>query len=366
MRIVSAFLICILNLAVLSLSGASAEEEPITIGALFSLSGWAQVPGTMELRGAELAVQEINSRGGVAGRRLRLVVEDTGSDLKGTVTAFHKLMSAHQFRMMIGPNFAEFAEIAAPYAERSGITMISPSGYTKELTRYRPHVFTLIEDHGLQILSVTRHIAASHATEVALVRTNGSYFDGIAEAARSQLETTGVRIVEDISMNPKEANYRSVVTKIKARSPDVVIALLQEGGDLAQFFRQAKEQALKSQIYTYDLDFDSELRAQKELAEGAICYRYVARQNSDFSAKFEKLFGTSPLFTSERAYDAIALLADALRRCGVTAADISACVRNAHFYGQGGLVAFDDNNVLKSEGPLTQLYRVVGGSYVKL
>ncbi|WKZ57731.1 MAG: ABC transporter substrate-binding protein [Bdellovibrionota bacterium] len=345
--------------------GLQAEEE-LRIGAIFSLSGWAQIPGTLELHGAELAVSDINEQGGVLGKRLRLVVEDGGSDLKNSVTAFQKLKASFSPPVLIGPNFAEFAEVVAPYAQAAGMVMITPSGYTDNLTMNRNGVFTLNEGFGAQIAAVTRHIIENRYKEVVIVRTHGSYFDGIADAASTQLAAGNVRVREDIAVNPKQEEYRSIVARVKAAQAPVVIALLQEGGDLAQFFRQSKEQKLEAIVYTYDVLFDSEIRDRMELAEGAICYRYTNNASEDFTRRFIDRFKVAPLYTSERAYDAVQLFKKALESCGGNYGQLPECIRNTRFQGQGGPVAFNRHNVLDHGGTATRLFAIRNGRYEAL
>ena len=83
----------ILLAALISVSSHAAEPEkdPVRIGALFPLSGWAAMGGKTEFGAVQLAVEEINRSGGISGRKVELVLEDNRSLFKDTATAFAKL-----------------------------------------------------------------------------------------------------------------------------------------------------------------------------------------------------------------------------------------------------------------------------------
>ena len=117
----------LLSLIALLITGTQslAAEPPIKIGALFALSGWAAIGGRSELNATTMAIDEINAAGGVLGRPIELVVEDNRSDLRATVSAVIKLKNIDSVPVIFGPNWAEFADVAAPVFESSKVIMLT-------------------------------------------------------------------------------------------------------------------------------------------------------------------------------------------------------------------------------------------------
>ena len=85
-----------------SASAQTIEEKPIRIGAIYGLTGFANVWSSQARRGIELARDEINAGGGINGRDLEIIFEDSGTTPQGAVTAFNKLVKADHVDAVVG------------------------------------------------------------------------------------------------------------------------------------------------------------------------------------------------------------------------------------------------------------------------
>ena len=129
-KFVSLFVIALLGLSLL-VSGCEkkveeATGEPIVIGSILRLSLGAS-DGVPAKRGIEFAVEEINAAGGINGRPLEVIYEDSKDDATHSVNAATKLISVDNVPVIIGPMMSGNTLAVAPIAEENGIVLISPN-----------------------------------------------------------------------------------------------------------------------------------------------------------------------------------------------------------------------------------------------
>ena len=193
------------------------KATPIKVGGIFSLSGWAAVGGQAELNATLLAAEGINSSGGIAGRPLEIVYEDNQSDLARTVTAYRKLISADKVAALLGPNWAEFAEVAAPLAEQDRVPMLTASGFSWTLTKNRSYVFTTLQNFDDQVAPLAEFLVKQPHKRIAILHSANTYFDGISEGLKHGIEARGGKVALAVTLNPKESDMRSLILKLQRK-----------------------------------------------------------------------------------------------------------------------------------------------------
>jgi len=342
------------------------DDNDVRIGALFSLSGWASVGGQAEYAAIQLAAEDINNQGGIGGKQVKLVLEDTRSDFPATITAFNKLADVEKLPVVLGPNWAEFSEIVAPLAQAKKIVLLTPSGFSESLTKGRDFVFSLSQSNLLRTRPLAERIADDRNKRVFILRSAAAYTEGVANALRAQLLNSGLSVENYEQVNPGTTDFRSLLTRIKSKKPDAVVAFLLEGGDLPVFIRQFREQQLSARLYTNDFLFDPSIRQQPQLAEGVTFYRYISQAPDDFIKRFTARFKTDPVVSSEKAYDALFLIKRAIEQCGYQAAAIRDCLRQQVSTGLSGEISFGADNLLRFQKPESVIYKVENGNLKRL
>src|SRR5437764_4120970 len=117
----------IVALAVVVLSSARAEEKkPIVIGASMSLSGAYAAGGKYSLEGTQLWVDDVNARGGLLGRPVRLVYYDDKSDANTGVQLYEKLITADKVDLIVGPYSSGVTSAVSTVAEKHHMVMLGP------------------------------------------------------------------------------------------------------------------------------------------------------------------------------------------------------------------------------------------------
>lgn len=334
-------------------------EEPIKVGAIFSLSSWGAHGGTTELNGALIARDEINSAGGIKGRPIELIIEDTQSDFKTTASAFRKLLSVDGVVAVVGPNWAEFTEIAVPIAEAAKVPLISPSGYSEGMLKGKRFAFTLQPPHTLSTKPLADLLKNRGYKAVTVVLAENAYLNGIFEGFRKNTSEPDKVFSTVMRFNPEQADFRSVISKIKASDADAVLVLLLEGGGLSNFFVQAKQLNIGLPLYSANgIPYDQIIMKDWSIAEGVTYFDYIISGGPGFIGKYKARFKEEPGFASGRAYEAVYMIKRAIEGCGIEPVRIRECLSASRFPGHAGEVSFDSEGQIQTTETNTRLLRV--------
>lgn len=348
-------------------SATPSATERFKLGGLFSLTGFGQKAGESHLYGTQLAVDEINAKGGVAGRSIELIVEDFRSDLKTTASAMQKLTSIDKVAAVIGPNWTEFSEVAAGVATKNQILMITPSGYTKTLTKDRPFVFSALENHGAITAPLSSYIARQRPKKLAALVMQNSFHQSIFEAISAQLTSTGVSVWRTFEITPGNQDFRSILTRLKAEDVDAVLILLLEDGTGFSFLKQARELAFKGRIYSGNsILYDEAFKADPGVADEVVLFDYKIQHSPQFEQRFRERFKTEPMADSGRAYDLVFAVKKAAETCGTQSEAIRDCLSKQRLEGVSGLIGFDNDRNLIITRPVSTIYRMQGGAPIPL
>ena len=120
---------------------AAASEEPFVIGALSSLTGVGESYGVPLSQSKLLAVDEINAAGGINGRMLELIVEDSKCTANDAITAYRKLTDVDGVKIILGATCSGGTLGVAPIAEKDGVVILSPSSTSPDITFAGDYIF---------------------------------------------------------------------------------------------------------------------------------------------------------------------------------------------------------------------------------
>lgn len=346
-----------------------AQDRPLKIGAVLSLSSYAAPFGQPEANSARMAIDECNAQGGINGRRLELIVEDNQTSMTETVKAFQKLVSVDKVPAVLGPNWAEFSTVLAPLAQRNQVVLLSASGWTTDLTKDRDYVFTTMASHDDMVRPLGRKIAVDGLSEVVLAINPGAYLESVADALTRELNKHNVKIRERALFTTGTQDYRGFVGRLKQEGqPALVLILIQNGEDSAML-RQLRALQYSGKIYASNNLLQEEVvQRELSLAEGVIAfdYHYIRDPNDEFINRYRERFGSEPNESAPRAYDNARLLVQAMRDCGINSRQIRDCLTRADFKGISGRIRFNSQrNVIDSFG-LSRLVEVKNGRVIEL
>jgi branched-chain amino acid transport system substrate-binding protein len=304
--------------------GLSAQE-PIKIGQFASLTGKEASLGQSSNKGTLMAIDDLNAAGGVLGRPLLLVTEDTQSKPGETATVVKKLISRDKVVALLGEVASSRSLEAAPIAQAAKVPMISPASTNPKVTETGAYIFRTCFIDPFQGPVMAR-FAREHlkAKRVALVVSNSSaYSIGLAKFFRESFVANGGTIVLEQKYSEGDKDFKAQLTAIKAAGVDAVFnpGYYNEG---ALIVRQARDLGLTLPIFGADSwEAEALIQLGGKAMEGAyLCSHYSPEDPSprvqNFVAAYKKRFGSTPDSNASLGYDSVLVLVDAIRRAGTT------------------------------------------------
>ncbi|MEU5880284.1 branched-chain amino acid ABC transporter substrate-binding protein [Spirillospora sp. NPDC047279] len=300
------------------------DKGDILIGMDIPLTGDSAEIGPYMKNGAQLAIDEINARGGVlGGRKLKLRTEDDACDPKLAVAAASKLVSAG-ITMSVGGYCSTATLPTLPVFDKAKIPLITIANSAQIYQQGLKHVFLINGTGDQQAAAGLTWLAKDGARRVAVMHDNTSYSRDIAERAVAELDEPGGPDKATLEVvTPKETDFAAAVTSVLRTRPDYVFwtGYYAEGGLLIRQFRAA---GYKGRFLVGD---GSVATGLVKIAGGANAEGVYATMcptpgtipgASGWIARYRKSFGAEPGPYSTQAYDGIRLAAEALGKAGST------------------------------------------------
>jgi branched-chain amino acid transport system substrate-binding protein len=303
------------------------DKGPIVLGMDIPLSGSSADIGPYMKNGAQMAIDEINAKGGVLGRKLQLRTEDDACDPKTAVAAANKLVAAG-VAMSVGGYCSGATLPTLPVFDRRKIPMIIPAANSSELVAQKlKHVFLINGTGDQQAAAALAWLTKSGAKKVALMDDNTSYSKDIAVRTAADLDKPGAPDKTSVqAVNPGESDYSANVTNVLRGRPDFIYwtGYYQEGGLILRQLRQA---GYKGKFMVADGSVDTKLVqiAGGKPAEGTYATMTQTPDTiqgaGNWIAAYKQKFGAEPGPYSPQAYDAVRVAAEALKKAGSTDGD---------------------------------------------
>ncbi|WP_433539739.1 branched-chain amino acid ABC transporter substrate-binding protein [Streptosporangium sandarakinum] len=299
-------------------------NEPIVLGMLIPQSGSEAAIGPYMSNAAQLAVDEINAKGGVLGRKLQLKTADDACDAQSAAAGANKLVT-EGVDVSVGGYCSGATLPTLPIFGKANIPMIIPAANSQELVDQKlKHVFLINGTGTQQAAAAEKWMTKQGAKSVALMHDNTSYSKDIALRTQALLDAPGsadTALIEAVT--PKESDYSANITNVLAKKPDFVYwtGYFQEGGLIARQLRQA---GYKGSIMVGDGSVSPKLVeiAGPEAAEGVYATMTQTPDTLEgaegWIEAYKKKFGTEPGPYSNQAYDAVRLAAEAVGKAGGT------------------------------------------------
>jgi branched-chain amino acid transport system substrate-binding protein len=232
-----------------SLTGMAFAQSgpPIKLADVAELSGGGATVGTNWKNGIDLAIEEINAKGGVLGRKLEVTHADSQSNPGVARAQVQKALDGEPY-VLLGPGYSGSVKVVAPLAAEAGITEIM-GGEAAELTQ-AGNKFLFRTSFGQQstMPKVAKYIADDlKAKSVAIVWVNNDFGKGGRDVITQEFGKLGIKVVADLSTEAGQADFAADVTKLKAASPDAVFVYLNEE-ESARILKELKRQGVTAPL----------------------------------------------------------------------------------------------------------------------
>lgn len=298
------------------------KTEPILIGFSGQLSGAYADLGIKGRDGVLLAVEQINENGGVAGRSLKLLVQDDKGTPEGARNADEKLINAGVVSI-IGHMTSGQTMAALPVVENAGMVLISPTTSTVKLSGLDDYFFRMAVTCTTEARILARHINKNRGFErlaVIFDKDNAAYTSAYWNAFSQEYTTHGGHIIGDwIFSSSQKPDFSQITGQIMAGTPD---ALLIVAPPLDTALIAQKVRAIDTRLPLFSSGWgqtDTMLQHGGKAVEGieiVIYFNSNSKNQSfqDFSSRYTAQFGREPTFAGGTGYEAMMILAAALEK----------------------------------------------------
>ncbi len=333
--------------------------DTIKLGEYASLTGKEAGFGQTSHQGVVLALEETNAAGGVLGRKLELVYEDNQTKPGESATVVKKLISRDKVVALIGEVSSGRSLEAAPIAQQAKIPMVAPAATNPKVTQTGNYIFRVCFIDPFQGTVMAKFAKEDlKAKRVAILSSvSNAYSLGLAKFFKETFIPGGGEVVMEKNFSEGDKDFRAQLTAVKAANVDAVFV---PGyyTESALIVRQARDLGLTMAFFGGDGWEDEQLlKIGGEALNGCYYSTHFSAENTDpvvaaFTAKYKARWkNETPGAFSALGYDAVYVLADAIKRAGGTEGpklrDALAATKN--FPGVSGTTTIDkDRNASKS------------------
>lgn len=322
----------------------------IVIGAVLPLSGVNASGGEDLRRGMELAVKEVNDKGGVLGEPLRIIYEDSGNASQRAIDAARKLVSVDKVALVIGEYSSGITIPLGQYLVAEGVphlNAVSTSGLVRGIGATS---FSLVGLDNVSTKFAAEDVLARGWKRVSLMAMNNAFGQGIASNFKRQFEEMGGEIATTIIYTSGQTSYKRELQQAETTEPDAYV-FTAYGADGGLIVQEAFELGLQDkpwysiQITMHDADTPA---AYKEGLYG-MDVDYTAAGDDSYSKAYQAAYGeTFASAWSGYAHDTILFAAAALDKAGST--DRAAVLKGIAEIGSAGITGATGEIKLDADG----------------
>jgi branched-chain amino acid transport system substrate-binding protein len=303
---------------------AGAADE-ILIGNASSLTGTAAQYGISTYEGLEVAMEEINAAGGVLGKKIRILKGDDSGDPRQAVNVVQKFISKDNVLLIIGAELTGTTRVTAPISNTAKMVQFTASATGAGLTDNVSYVFrnALPEAYAIPFVVEAAKKKFKLGSVVVIYSYNLDYSVDLTKIYEKALAAAGIKIQDKISYAEGDIDFSAQVSKLKALKPEAVVmtGYYQES---AQMMIEMRKQGINCPILGSNGFNDPKiLDLAGKAMEGSVWASGFFPDNPDprvknFVAKVQEKYKKKPNQFHAQAYDAMRIVAEAIKRAGVT------------------------------------------------
>lgn len=329
---------------------ACSGGKPVTVGFSGQLTGIHSDLGVEGRNGVQLAVEDVNSEGGVGGRKIELIVKDDGNTPEAALEADRQLIEQGA-AAIIGHMTSSQTLVALPQLKKEGMPLISPTASTPLLSGKKDNFFRINTSSDRNAAIMGAYACSELGTERAATVydvSNEAYSLPYANGFMESIRNCGGRAETRIPFTPEEVDWDTVVRELEEKSCDTVMVVA-SAADSALFSQALEERGTALQLigsgwsYTRNL-----LRYGGKAVEGMYFADSFNRESSNeaferFRKRYRERYGREANFAAVQGYESLMFLAKGLEKTnGKSEGLIEALSSIESLEGLNGTLKFDE------------------------
>ena len=234
-------------------------ETPIRIGMVDPLTGVYAAVAQNEVMGARLAVEQVNAKGGILGRPMELLVEDSANDVGTGVQKTRKLIERDQVSFLIGDVNSGIAQAIAQVTNEKKILHIVSGGHTDTITGSdcKWNVYRVCNTTSMEANSISSLLFTKYGKKWHFITPDYAFGHTLQKAAASDLQKLGGTITGNELTPLGTTDFSAYLIKARAAKPDVLLVLPQ-GSDMVNCLKQIAQFGIEKQMHVAGLQQELE------------------------------------------------------------------------------------------------------------
>jgi branched-chain amino acid transport system substrate-binding protein len=353
------FFLAVVFIGLMSVSSEAAE--PMTIGAINPVTGTCAVQGRDMKRGEEVALEEINAAGGINGRPLKIIWEDTASNADQGMKAVRKLVEKDKVPLIIGSYSSGVSLPTGEWTNSKKVIQLSVASTAPELRKIGPYFFNVIGLDEVMGIKLAEFALESDAQTYASLVVDNPFGLGIETWTKKTIIKAGKEWTGALRYKENQDDYKADLERLFANKPEVVF-FTAYGTDAKRILEQAYEMGLKPSKGWYadymTMWYYEAVPKTAEGIKGLVVGRHSGSRFKHYQEAYWKAYGLVYQKMYQRpvmqtafgayAYDATWIAALALKMAG--SSDIDEIARALHavskdYDGATGEKSFDKDGM---------------------
>lgn len=331
----------------------AADQSPIKIGWIGPLTGESAIYGEPISKIAQMAVDEINSQGGIDGRNIQLLLEDGKCTGQDAVTAAQKLINVDKVQAIIGGFCSGESIPIIPLAEENKVFLFSPTASSPDLTnisKFFARDYPSDASQGITLANVAYN--DMKWKKMAVIQEQTEYAKGLYTSFSKQFTDLGGQVTKEEFASGR-VDFRTTLNKMKSQKPDAVLIDSQSAATAERILKQMQEMNWRPHLLINDTVIVelATVEKNKDMLEGALGAEYgVDLNNPKFQQmvrSFKDKYGKEMPYQGygQTEYDSVYILRDAIKAVGYSGEKIAAWVQNLRdWQGASGSVTIENGD----------------------
>jgi len=323
------------------------QEKIIKIGAILPLTGQNARYGELEKTGLEMALQEINNSGGINGKKLEIIYEDSQGDSKQALGSWRKIMLDNDVFLIVS-GLSGIGMALSPVANSGKTVLFTTDCSAAQFSSANDFTFRITNSNAIEGEQMASYMLSKGIVSIAVLKVNNDYGEGLFPAFEKAFSKGG-KIVIFQAYGPEQRDFKMELSRIK-QSNVQTIYLISYAPDAEIIVKQIKELGIGLPIFSAEpIENNDFLKNSGEAAEEIIYLKaaLITEKGKEFAEKAKAKIGRYPEINIARSYDLLHIAAKTIQECDSSKNLSGECIKEQlykiDFEGVLGHINFDRN-----------------------